>query len=86
MKNSSCFRNVLSIICAVWVVCGKQVELCMEKETVFPLFAAISEKYSGTAVVSLVAPFTEDCGLFRDRTKRSYPVRRGFRCSNRRKY
>ena len=23
MKNSSCFRNVLSIICAVWVVCGK---------------------------------------------------------------
>lgn len=44
------------------------------------------KKYSGTAVVSLVALFTEDCGLFRDRTKRSYPVRHGFRCSNRKKY
>ena len=57
-----------------------------KEETVSPLFTAISEKYRGTAVVSLVAPFTEDCGLFRDRTKRSYPVRHGFRCSNRKKY
>lgn len=33
----------------------------MEKETVFRCLQQFRKKYSGTAVVSLVAPFTEDC-------------------------
>ena len=57
-----------------------------KKKQYFRCLQQFRKKYSETAVVSLVAPFTEDCGLFRDRTKRSYPVRHGFRCSNRKKY
>ena len=80
-------HHILSIICVVWVVCGKTGGIMHgKKKQYFRCLQQFRKKYSGTAVVSLVAPFTEDCGLFRDRTKRSYPVRHGFRCSNRKKY
>ena len=80
-------HHILSIICAVWVVCGKTGGIMHgKKKQYLRCLQQFRKKYSGTAVVSLVALFTEDCGLFRDRTKRSYPVRHGFRCSNRKKY
>ena len=51
MKNPSCFRNVLSIICAVWGwYVEKQVgSMHGKKKTVSPLFTAISEKIQGNS-------------------------------------
>ena len=85
-KDSESTSHTFHNLCCMGSMWKNRWNYAWKEETYFRCLQQFRKKYSGTAVVSLVAPFTEDCGLFRDRTKRSYPVRHGFRCSNRKKY
>ncbi len=66
MKNSSCFRNVLSIICAVWVVCGKTGGnyAWKRRKQYLRCLQQFRKKYREQQWLVWLLLFTEDCGLF----------------------